>query len=108
MGLRWFAGSGTGQNTPANNVVENRAAGTKRAKPFRFELGWSGMFGLVVVLFCLFLWLFLLGLWAGQTILLPPPDGTRTTSVKAVPGQADGEIRPEADVSQASNGGQGE
>jgi H+/gluconate symporter-like permease len=42
-----------------------------RAKPFRFELGWRGMFGLVVVCFCLFLWMFLLGVWAGQTILLP-------------------------------------
>jgi hypothetical protein len=42
-----------------------------RAKPFRIELGWRGMFGLVVVCFCLFLWMFLLGIWAGQTILLP-------------------------------------
>ena len=108
MGLRWFAGNGTGQNKPANNVVDNRAAGAKRVKPFRFELGWSGMFGLVVVLFCLFLWMFLLGLWAGQTILLPPPDGARTTSAQAVPGHADGKIWREADVSQASNGGQGE
>ena len=46
----------------------------KRAKPFRFELGWAGMFGLVTVCFCLFLWMFLLGLWAGQTILLPTGD----------------------------------
>jgi len=30
------------------------------------------MFGLVMVCFCLFLWMFLLGVWAGQTILLPP------------------------------------
>jgi hypothetical protein len=30
------------------------------------------MLGLVVVCFCLFLWMFLLGVWAGQTILLPP------------------------------------
>jgi len=43
-----------------------------KPKPFRIELGWRGMFGLVVVCFCLFLWMFLLGLWAGQTILLPP------------------------------------
>jgi hypothetical protein len=42
-----------------------------RTKPFRFELGWRGMFGLVVVCFCLFLWMFLLGVWAGQTILFP-------------------------------------
>ncbi len=42
------------------------------SKSFRIELGWRGMFGLVIVCFCLFLWMFLLGIWAGQTILLPP------------------------------------
>jgi hypothetical protein len=41
-------------------------------KRFCVELGWRGMFGLVVVCFCIFLWMFLLGIWAGQTILLPP------------------------------------
>lgn len=45
-----------------------------RAKPFRFELGWRGMFGVVIVCFCLFFWMFLLGIWAGQTILLPLQD----------------------------------
>ena len=40
--------------------------------PFRIELGWRGLFGMVIVCFCLFLWMFLLGIWAGQTILLPP------------------------------------
>jgi len=29
--------------------------------------------GIAVVMFCLFLWMFLLGIWAGQTILLPSP-----------------------------------
>jgi hypothetical protein len=42
-----------------------------KPKPFRIELGWRGMFGLVVVCFFLFLWLFLLGMWAGQTIVFP-------------------------------------
>ena len=32
------------------------------------------MAGVAVVMFCLFLWMFLLGIWAGQTILLPLPD----------------------------------
>lgn len=49
------------------------AAKTRKAKPFRLELGWSGMLGLVVVCFCLFLWMFLLGMWAGQVIF--PPAG---------------------------------
>lgn len=46
----------------------------KKAKPFRFELGWRGVFSLVTVCLCLFLWMFFLGLWAGQTILLPTAD----------------------------------
>ncbi|MEW6220332.1 MAG: SPOR domain-containing protein [Thermodesulfobacteriota bacterium] len=40
----------------------------------RFELTWSGLCGLGVVLFCLCLWMFLLGIWAGQTILVPAGD----------------------------------
>jgi len=50
----------------------NPVSVAEKPKAFRIELGWRGMFGLVVVCFCLFLWMFLLGLWAGQTILLPP------------------------------------
>ncbi len=41
----------------------------------RFELGLGGMLGLVVVCFCIFLWLFLLGVWAGQTVLSPEATG---------------------------------
>ena len=44
----------------------------KPAKKFRFELGWSGLGGVIIVTFCLFLWMFMLGVWAGQTLLLPP------------------------------------
>ncbi|MFP7755369.1 hypothetical protein ACLG6S_12085 [Thermodesulfobacteriota bacterium B35] len=43
----------------------------KGPKRFRFQLGLAGVAGIGVVLFCLFLWMFLLGIWAGQTILLP-------------------------------------
>lgn len=43
----------------------------KKAKQFRFQLGWAGIAGIGVVCSCLFLWMFLLGIWAGQTILLP-------------------------------------
>lgn len=49
-----------------------------RPKAFRLELGWRGIFGLVVVCLCLFLWMFLLGIWAGQTILLPTNDNRLT------------------------------
>ncbi len=36
-----------------------------------FELGLGGLFGLATIVFCVFLWMFLLGVWAGQTVLLP-------------------------------------
>jgi len=45
-------------------------------KIFRFQLTLGGIIGIGVVSFCLFMWMFLLGIWAGQTILLPsaPPE----------------------------------
>ncbi|MDH4320632.1 MAG: hypothetical protein OEV73_03950, partial [Desulfobulbaceae bacterium] len=48
----------------------NRA---KRLRSFavRFELGIGGLCGLTVVCLCIFLWVFLLGVWAGQTVLSP-------------------------------------
>ncbi len=44
----------------------------KTAKKYRFQLSLSGIVGMALVGFCLFLWMFLLGIWAGQTILLAP------------------------------------
>ncbi len=42
----------------------------KKKKPsIRLELTWGGLAGLGVVSFCIFLWMFLLGIWAGQTVL---------------------------------------
>jgi len=53
----------------------------KKQKRFNFQLGFTGLAGVTVVSFCLFLWMFLLGLWAGQTILLPPVnDGSLSLS----------------------------
>jgi len=47
----------------------------KGVKKIRFQLNLGGVAGVCVVVFCLFLWMFLLGIWAGQTILLPSPAG---------------------------------
>ncbi len=48
----------------------------KRApRRFRFQLSLVEVAGIGVVFFCLFLWMFLLGIWAGQTILLPSVGG---------------------------------
>jgi hypothetical protein len=43
----------------------------KKKKKIKFELSPGGIFGIGAVLFCIFLWMFLLGIWVGQTILLP-------------------------------------
>jgi hypothetical protein len=42
-----------------------------QARKIRFELTRSAIGGIAVIVFCLFLWMFLLGVWAGQSILLP-------------------------------------
>ncbi len=42
-----------------------------QAKKIRFELTKSAIGGIAVIVFCLFLWMFLLGVWAGQSLLLP-------------------------------------
>ncbi len=44
----------------------------------RFELGLFGLFSLMVVCFCIFLWMFILGIWAGQTVLAPDGSGSAT------------------------------
>lgn len=47
---------------------------TRRKKKnalIRFELGWKGFCSLLLFSFCVLLWMFLLGIWAGQTVLLP-------------------------------------
>ncbi len=43
----------------------------KPVKKLKFELTRSAVVGIGVVSFCLFLWMFLLGVWAGQSLLLP-------------------------------------
>ncbi len=47
----------------------------KRRYTIRFDLGVGGVFGLGIVSFCIFLWMFLLGVWSGQTVLLPSEPG---------------------------------
>ncbi|MDK9708642.1 MAG: hypothetical protein OEL83_16490 [Desulforhopalus sp.] len=42
-----------------------------QVKMVRFELARRSILGIAVVVFCLFLWMFLLGVWAGQSLLVP-------------------------------------
>lgn len=54
-------------------MARKTAKTKKKSTPaFTFKLGWAGFFGVVVVTLCVFLWMFMLGVWAGQTVLLPP------------------------------------
>ena len=52
-------------------------AGTprKKVKKIRFELTPSAIAGVGVVCFCIFLWMFLLGVWAGDSLLRPLTPG---------------------------------
>ena len=55
----------------------------KRKKPVKkvkFQLTRSGIAGIGVVCFCIFLWMFLFGVWAGQSLLFPPVSIAKTSS----------------------------
>jgi hypothetical protein len=58
-------------------------ASRKRKKPVRkvkFQLSGSGIAGIGVVCFCIFLWMFLIGVWAGQSFLYPPVSPAKLSS----------------------------
>ncbi len=54
----------------------------KAPRRFRFQLSLGEIAGIGIVFFCLFLWMFLLGIWAGQTILLPSSGSCRPTALE--------------------------
>lgn len=43
----------------------------RRPVKVKFELTRSSIGGIAIVCFCIFLWMFLLGVWAGQSLLRP-------------------------------------
>lgn len=51
-----------------------------QVKKLRFELTWSAVAGVAVIVFCLFLWMFLLGVWAGQSLLSPVYEKKQTVA----------------------------
>jgi len=57
----------------------------------RFELGLLGMLSLTLVTGCIFLWMFIIGIWAGQTILQPAP-GEGKSSLTEIAGALQPEI----------------
>ncbi len=52
----------------------------KAVKKVKFQLTRSGIAGIGVVCFCIFLWMFLFGVWAGQSLLFPPVSIAKTPS----------------------------
>ncbi len=61
---------------------------TTRRKPqkkIKFQLTRSGIAGIGVVCFCIFLWMFLLGVWTGQSMVLPSLTPTKTMARNTVP-----------------------
>jgi hypothetical protein len=48
-------------------------AASRKKKKFtlHFDLGIGGLLSVGIVVFCIFLWMFLLGVWTGQTLLEP-------------------------------------
>ncbi len=67
-------------------VRKKKRVKKKPAKRFRFQLSLAEIAGIGIVSFCLFLWMFLLGIWAGQTILLPSSDtGTSPVAGRHAP-----------------------
>jgi len=55
--------------------------GKKAVKMVKFQVTKSGIAGIGVVCFCVFLWMFLLGVWAGQSLLFPPVSGDQLAPV---------------------------
>jgi hypothetical protein len=44
---------------------------TPRKTRIKFELSRSGIGSIAIVCFCIFLWMFIFGVWAGQSLLKP-------------------------------------
>jgi hypothetical protein len=64
----------------------------KRKKPVKkvkFQLTRSGIAGIAVVCFCVFLWMFILGVWAGQFLLYPPSKEVKLSSKLVDSGEGD-------------------
>jgi hypothetical protein len=55
----------------------------KQVKKIRFELTRSAIAGVGVICFCLFLWMFLLGVWTSESLLKSAAPG-KTEPHKAV------------------------
>jgi hypothetical protein len=55
----------------------------RQSRKVKFELSWGGIVGIVVLCFCIFLWMFILGVWTGQSLLQPTFFGKKTAAGEA-------------------------
>lgn len=55
----------------------------KQGRKISFELSWGGIAGVTVVCFCICIWMFLLGVWTGQSLLQPSSYGRKKASKEA-------------------------
>ena len=62
----------------------------RRKTKIKFELTRTGIGSIAIVCFCIFLWMFLFGVWAGQSLLKP--------SVPVVTGFKAGSVQQEQPV----------
>ncbi len=72
----------------------------------RFELGLLGMFTLTLVTGCIFFWMFIIGIWAGQTILQPTPGEEKSPLAKLAGALQPGNpatVEPPANSEQKKN-----
>lgn len=51
-----------------------------QVKKVKFELTRSSIAGIGIVCFCIFIWMFLLGVWTGQSLLLPKPEAEKSVA----------------------------
>jgi hypothetical protein len=54
-------------------------------KKVKFEVTRSGIAGIGIVCFCIFLWMFLLGVWTGQSMLLPKSKAEKKVAREVAP-----------------------
>ncbi|HFC97534.1 MAG TPA: SPOR domain-containing protein [Thermosulfurimonas dismutans] len=79
------------------------------AKRFRFELGFLGLTFVFLLMVCLFLWMFILGVWFGQRMMGKGPSPVAEKTLKKVPEELPAEeVMPPPGLASTENQTRGE
>lgn len=73
------------------------AAKKAPVKHFTFQLSLIGIAGIALASFCLFLWMFFLGIWAGQMIISPCPAAPVAEKAHTAPAISNSRTTQESD-----------